>query len=213
MTKQSRTLGLSVVSLLLVLSITPAFASNGLTLTPPTGNFIGGGAGGTRGDIITMTGNYTLTSIGIDAIILNGANLTFNAYVYDDVGGVGINPLAIGAPVVVSGNGNEVWFDLPISFTLQAGVSYDIGIDFNSFNDPNLEINYYEFDANSNAPFSVGPVTVLDGEESHCGPCNSLAPNLRLNGGSGTTPEPGSFFLLGSGVLGLFGTLRRKLIG
>lgn len=30
-------------------------------------------------------------------------------------------------------------------------------------------------------------------------------------GGSGTTPEPGSFLLLGSGVLGLVGILRRKL--
>jgi hypothetical protein len=30
---------------------------------------------------------------------------------------------------------------------------------------------------------------------------------------NGTTPEPGSMLLLGSGVLGAFGVIRRKLIG
>src|ERR1019366_5740341 len=128
----------------------------------------------------TMTGDYTLTSIGIDAMIANGAQLTFNAYVYDDQGGSGVVPLALGASGLVTGDGTEQWFDLPISFTLQSGQSYDIGISFNSFSDPNLQVNYFDFTTN-NSPFSVGPVTVLDGEESYCGPCNSIAPNLRLD--------------------------------
>src|ERR1035438_2771965 len=148
-----------------------------LTLTPPTSSAIGGGAGGTRGDIVTMTGDYTLTSIGIDAEIANGAQLTFNAYVYDDQAGSGVNQLALGAPGIVTGDGTEQWFDLPISFTLLSGQSYDIGISFNSFNDPNLEVNYFFFASPGNPPFSVGPVTVLDGEESHCGPCNGYTPN------------------------------------
>jgi hypothetical protein len=203
----------SILTFLLLCVFSAATFAVPLVLTPPTSSFLGFGAGGTRGDIITMTGNLTLTSIGIDAWIANGAQLTFNAYVYDDVGGVGINPLAIGSNVVFTGTGTEQFFDLPISFTLQNGVSYDIGIAFNSFNDPNLQINYYNFAAGSNPPFSVGPVTVTDGEESHCGPCNFLTPNLELNGSSSTTPEPGTLILLGTGALGLFGSIRRKLIG
>jgi hypothetical protein len=202
----------SILTFLLLCVFSAATFAVPLVLTPPTSNYLGYGAGGTRGDIITMTGNYTLTSIGIDAWINSGAQLTFNAYVYDDVGGVGINPLAIGSNVVFTGNGTEQFFNLPISYTLQNGVSYDIGIAFNSFNDPNLQINYYFFNSGTNAPFSVGPVTVTDGEESHCGPCNTLTPNLELNGSSSTTPEPGSLILLGTGAVGLLGSIRRKLI-
>ena len=161
-----------------------------------------------------MTGDYTLTSIGIDAQIADSAQLTFNAYVYDDQGGTGVIQLALGTSELVTGDGTEQWFDLPISFSLLSGQSYDIGIDFHSFSDPNLQINYFSFNSDNNSPFSVGPVTVLDGEESHCGPCNSVAPNLRLDGsGGGGVPEPGSLILLGTGALVLFGAIRRKRIG
>ena len=197
---------LTILFVLCLIYSVGAFADAPLTLTPPTSSFVGTGAGGTRGDIITMTGNYALTSIGIDALIADGASLTFTAYVYDDEGGIGVIPLAIGTPTVVTGDGTEKFFDVPISFTLLAGQSYDIGIDFASFNDPNLQIHYYFF-SDTDPPFSVGPVTVLDGEESHCGPCNFLTPNLRLNGAA-ATPEPSSILLLAGGVLALLS--RRK---
>ena len=112
--------------------------------------------------------------------------------------------------MVFTGNGTEQFYNLPISFTLKAGTSYDIGIDFHSFNDPNWQVHYYFFDSGSNSPFTDGPFTVLDGEESHCGPCNVYSPNLQVMG-SGQVPEPGALVMLGTGLLGLAGSLRRKL--
>lgn len=195
-------------ALLCVLAV-PVFAST-ITLTPPTGNVLAAGAGGTRGDIITMTGTLDVTSIGIDALIANGAQMTFSAYIYDDVGGSGVNPLALGSSIVFTGDGTEQWYDLPISYILQSGQNYDIGIDFHSFNDSNLDVNFYFFDSGSNSPFAVGPVTVIDGEESHCGSCNIYAPNLRLNATEADVPEPGTLVLMSTGLIALLGAIRRK---
>ena len=175
-----------------------------LFLTPPTDHTLGAGAGGTRGDYVTMTGNFSLLHIGIQGEIAVGAQETFNAYVYT---GDGSMQLAVGPNMTFTGDGTEQFYVLPINFTLLSGQNYDIGIDFHSFNDPNLQIEYYFFDAGSNPPFSVGPFTVTDGEESHCGACNVLAPNLVVD----NVPEPGSLTLVGMGLLGVIGVLRRKL--
>jgi hypothetical protein len=126
--------------------------------------------------------------------------------VYD---GTGTTQLAVGSNQTFTGDGTEQFYNLPISFTLHSGTSYDIGIDFHSFNAPNWAVHYYFFDAGSNPPFNVGPFMVTDGEESHCGACNVFAPNLEVQGNG--VPEPGTFLMLGTGILGLAGTLRRKL--
>jgi len=176
-----------------------------LFLTPPNvGHSLGAGAGGTRGDYVTMTGNFNLMHIGIQGEIAVGAQLTFNAYVFT---GDGSMQLAVGPDMTFTGDGTEQFYNLPISFTLQAGQSYDIGIDFHSFSDPNWQVEYYFFDAGGNPPFQVGAFTVTDGEESHCGSCNVFAPNLVVD----NVPEPGSLALLGMGLLGIIGVLRRKL--
>lgn len=201
---------LVVLSLILLCVLTAAaYADSILYLTPPTGNYLGPGAGGTRGDLVTMTGNYTLTSIGIQGAIDANTQMTFHAYVYD---GTGSTQLAAGQSVKFTGDGTEQWFDLPISFTLLAGQKYDIGIDFESFNASNWQVHYYFF-SDQDPPFSVGPFTVTDGEESHCGACNVFSPNLRLNGGGAGVPEPGTLVMLGTGALGLAGALKRKLVG
>jgi hypothetical protein len=186
----------------------PAAWAGPLYLTPPTGDYVARGAGGTRGDIVTTSANFALTSIGIEAQIDLNVSLTFNAYVWDSTGRTGGSALATGAPILLTGNGSMQFYDLPIAFTLLPGNEYDIGVDFNSFNNPALSVHYYFF-AYPDSPFTVSPITVIDGEESHCGPCNVLTPNLRLNGSNNTVPDPGSSLLLmGMGLAGL--TLWRR---
>ncbi len=189
------------------LSATPAFAAT-ITLTPPISALLAYAAGGTRGDIITMTGDFALTSIGIQAQIDAGFAETFSAYVYDDTG---TTLLAVGANTGFVGTGTEQFYTVPISYTLLAGLSYDVGIDFHSFNDPHLQVHYYSFDSGTDAPFSVGPVTVIDGEESLCGACNIFTPNLQLNG-TPSVPEPGIMTLLATGAFGLIGSVRRRFL-
>lgn len=195
---------LAIVWLVLCFVLSTAAFADQLFLTPPTDHFLDGGAGGTRGDLVSMTGDFTLSSIGIQAEINPGAQETFSAYVYT---GDGLTQLAVGSNVTFTGDGTEQFYNLPINFTLLNGQSYDIGIDFHSFNDPNLLIEYYFFDAGSNPPFNVGPFEVIDGEQSHDF-TNFLAPNLEVNG---SVPEPGTVLMIGTGMLGLTGTLRRKL--
>jgi hypothetical protein len=196
---------------LVAMSAAPAFASS-FTLTPPSSGFdIPTGAGGTRGDIVTMVSDYTLASIGIQAFMPIGATETFSAYVYDVQSGNGVNPLAVGASIVAVGNGSDTFYDAPISFTLLSGHTYDIGIDFHSFNDPNLGLTYFAFDV-GDPPFTVGPFTVTDGEESHGGPSNSFTPLLRVNDSGSTppptVPEPGTLVLIASGLAGIARVVR-----
>ena len=189
-----------------------AASASPLYLTPPASSFISYGAGATRGDIVTTSANFDLTSIGIQAQIDNGSAITFNAYVWSSSGSVGSAPLATGAAIQEVGDGTLQFYDLPIAYTLVPGQEYDIGIAFNNFNVSGLQINYYSF-AYPDASFTVAPITVYDGEESYNGPNNSLTPYLRLNGTASTVstvPEPASLLLLGTGLVGLRASRRRR---
>jgi hypothetical protein len=198
---------LAILCVALACLSTAAFADTLYTLTPPANDDLGygAGAGQTRGDIVQMTGSYNVTSIGIDAILAANYTTNFTAYVYSSDGMSGLTQLAANT-ISVTGTGSAEFITIPLTYTLQSATYYDIGVGWTTFNDPNLQIHYYNF-APPQSPFQVGPFSVLDGEESHCGPCNAFAPNLQLD----AVPEPGTFLMLGTGVLGLAGALRRKL--
>jgi hypothetical protein len=115
-----------------VLASAASFA-DALFLTPPTDYMLAGAAGSTRGDLVTMTSDFTLTSIGIQGQIDSGTQMTLSAYVYDSTGH---RQLAIGNNVIFTGDGTEQFYNLPINFTLLGGLGYDIGIDFHSSNAP-----------------------------------------------------------------------------
>lgn len=199
---------IAILCVALAFLSTVAFADTLYTLTPPSQYDLGygAGAGQTRGDIVQMTGSYNVTSIGIDSILASGYTTNFTAYVWSSDGVNGLSQLAANT-ISVTGTGSAAFITIPLTYTLQSGTYYDIGVGWTTFNDPNLQIHYYDFNTND-PPFNVGPFTVLDGEESHNGPGNSFAPNLQLDA---TVPEPGTFLMLGTGILGLAGGLRRKL--
>jgi hypothetical protein len=152
-----------------------------------------------------------VTSIGIELAILNLGTVTLNPYIYSALDGIGQVPLAIGTPSTFTGSYNvQYWFyDLPVSYTLVSGQTYDIGVDFNSFNNPDLDFWSYQFNS-TNPPFTIGSIIVTDGEELRCGPCNTLMPHLRLTGNI-VVPEQPSLSFVAGGLIVAAGRLRRKL--
>ena len=78
-----------------------------------------------------------------------------------------------------------------------------------------------EADPNSNQEWNwafndpTGPIA-FNTIGSATGPWNSVTAQIsgfQIDGGSGSTPEPGSLILFGSGLLGVAGVVRRRLLG
>ena len=70
---------------------------------------------------------------------------------------------------------------------------------------------YYFWDENSGVGCS-SPGCPSQASESVVGTIPSESFTINTTGGGGTTPEPGSFILVCSGIVGLGGALRRKLL-
>jgi hypothetical protein len=109
-------------------------------------------------------------------------------------------------------NVSDAWVaSNPFSFTLQAGTEYWFGIiaDVGAYYDyisPTISYSANGLTADENGNSNYG---------SYANPgfagSGGAEIGLRLTGGSSGVPEPGSVFLLGSGVLGLAGVLRRRM--
>ena|SRR5271157_459063 len=148
----------------------------------------------TPGDIImsayiatwtgTQAGTLLYTSPSVDYLNTGNAFLTFNT------GGLALNP-----------GGNYVMF-LSVSqyYGQSTGESY---ISSGGATIPGGNFVYYNNEGNFNELFTSG--------WNAQGIKPDWAVNLDFNSGAGSTPEPGTLALLGTGLIGAVGFLRRKL--
>jgi hypothetical protein len=164
-------------------NITVTFGEWVASGTHPTGVSYGIGTQNFGGTITAATG-FTSTLLCTNGSAYNGG-ICAGGFGYD----------VYESSFTASGSfstGAEAWLTLT-GATDSGGTGFN-GWDF--FNGP------------ATCDFEVG--TIVPGGGSSCG-FNGEAFTITTAGGTGTTPEPSSILLFGSGILGLAGVLRRKL--
>jgi hypothetical protein len=176
-------------------------------------NVNGNGNFATSYDNFTLSASTSLSSVEWVGSYFNpptqGTITAWTLNIYSNNGGIPGTSLY---QTVVSGNGSETFlqndnigdptflYTLPVNFSATAGTEYWISVV------PDLSF-----------PPQWGWETGTggDGAAYQCflGSCGAVPNDLAfaLFGGTSTTPEPGTLILLGSGILGLAGTLRRKI--
>ena len=112
----------------------------------------------------------------------------------------------------VAGTGNETF--LQIDNVGDPTYSYSMNINFNAAAGTEYWLSVYP-DLAFPPQWGWETATGGDGASWQCfqGSCGPLSNDLAfsLSGGTTSTPEPGTLVMLGSGILGLAGTIRRKL--
>jgi hypothetical protein len=196
--------------MLLAAAVVLCFAGNAMAttlfdLSPTNGTtFRGSDFGPGQGVIVGTT--TTITDMAFFLNMPNGGDLKF--MIWD---GTNANLLFSSVLSGVAASNTQTWVSAnPFSFTLTAGNEYWFGI----IADNNVDVGYIfppiTYSANGLTAVTTGNSNYNSFANPVFSGYASAEIGLRLFGGT-TVPEPGSLLLLGSGVLGVVGVLRRKL--
>jgi hypothetical protein len=197
---------LSLLAALALLLSCSAFADNLVfDLSPSNGTTFRGPDFG-PGQGVSVSTTQTISSFGFFLDMPFGGDLKFMIWNDDN------SSMLFSQVKSFSAFGNQDWvYTDPINFTLQSGHTYWFGV----ISDNEEDVGYIFPPVNYSAN---GLTAVTSGNSNY----NSFAdPSfagyagaeiaLRINEGGQGVPEPGSIALLGTGVLGLAGLLRRKI--
>jgi PEP-CTERM motif len=195
----------ALLALLAVLCFaTSAFADQIVFDLSPATNFTSRGPGNGIGQGVSVQTTQTLSDMEFYLDMPNGGDLKFFIYDSTNTSLLFLNTVSNIAPIQ-----NPTWVASPVNFTLQAGETYYFGV----ISDANTDIGYIYPPIN----YSNNGLTALtSGNSNYTGygvpvfSGNGAAQAaLRL---SESVPEPSSLVMLGAGVLGVAGMLRRKLL-
>jgi hypothetical protein len=144
----------------------------------------------------SVTFDFSFSGVGITGSgSLTATFVSGNEYLVTSITGMQNGAsMTLLAPKAYGGNDNEIFSSKPflnssgLAFVLSSGTT-----DYNIYFDPNTA-TYME--CNSTA-----------------GPCSTIGDGVAIKGTLTEVPEPGTLILLGSGLVGLTGMARRKLLG
>jgi hypothetical protein len=144
------------------------------TLTP----FSSGGIGAERSVAVDVNRPVTVTSLGVALQMTLSTDLTVTIR---EVTGT-VRGSIVGSSTIAVTPGGPAFYEVPITFTFEAGQRYDIGFNVpGSWGSSQMEFYYFQNSGlNPTVGYDIGPFKVLDGGEwSGSGYSNSYLPHIR----------------------------------